>query len=99
MSLTLGNNGIIAKSQRASITQRLTEYGEDLEFGFIGFLKYSEADRKSVYVSGEGVKEYIKKLDSKDVGKIAIFEGELAFITDKDTLESNVAKEMGIKIF
>ena len=97
--LTWGNNGIIAKSQKASIAQRLAGYREDLEFGLFGVLKYSKETRKNVYVIGEDVKEYIKKLDSKDVGKIAIFEGELAFITDEDTLESDVAKEIGIKVF
>ena len=85
LNTVVGENGILAHSQKASLSQRYATYKEALE------LSLSEG----ITCSGNTMKIYVNSLSDEDLEKFVILNGQLAYI-GQDDFEKEVAESLGI---
>lgn len=85
LSAVIGENGLISKSQRASLAHQYGAYKEALELSL----------NEGVTCSGSTMKTYISSLSDEDLDKFVILNGKLVYIGANE-LEKEVAESLNM---
>ena len=87
INAVIGDDGIIAKTQVASIMSKFSSYKEELELNAV--------EEMEIYASSETIKNYIPSMSDKDIEKFVIMKRELLYIENNE-LEIKAAEACGI---
>ena len=87
INAVVGDDGIIAKTQVASIMSKFSTYKEELELNAVNEIE--------IYASSDAIKNYIPSMTEKDIEKFVIMKRELLYI-ENDELELKAAEACGI---
>lgn len=85
LNATVGENGILSKTRKASITQRFATYKEATEMIM----------DQGITIAGNEIKNYLPSITTEDIDKFAIVSGNLSYLGDNQE-EVSVANDLKI---
>ena len=111
INLTIGDNGIITRAQKARLTSELATYKEELEMyevgkeldnnGFIRDTLTAGKEKLNYNTKPEGkegnIKTIINSISDEYLEKLEVIKGEL-LINTKDINEIKIAQSLGIEV-
>ena len=104
LSMVVGENSVLKQASRATITKVLTEIKEGYEVNSMGDFITSKVNRtenkaKKANAMGDEIKKLIPTIPDDYIEKVAVFNGNLVFISKGATEEEKqIATELGYLI-
>ncbi len=95
LSLVLGNNGVITKTQEAAFMQKISSYKEEMEMNIVGITNEEMRIKNKIIALNHDIEKYIPSIIDEDIGKYAIIGGELYYFGD-NRKEIECCKKLGI---
>lgn len=92
INAVVGEDGILSKAQKSSITTRLATYKEELELNLVE--EYEDAN--NINCVGETIKKYIPSIEGNEIDSFVIYRGKLMYIGN-DTIMKEVANNLQIE--
>ena len=101
LNMIMGDTSVLKQASRATISKKLSEIKEEFEMQALGDsiasrVNRTESKSATAIALGEDLKEYIPGIPEEYIDKIAIFNGNLVFLSkDATEEEKQIALDLG----